>query len=85
MKEYMVITGTKMADGNTTEVTMIPLEVVRKKKNIMDFASGGIDELIDTMQGIKRMESKLYIKNDQMVGMNLRMGSNVTLEITEAK
>ena len=82
MKEYMMIIGSKLVDNDYTELTLIPLTTVKKKKPLMDFGLSNLDDLLFELNQNKQRETKVIIKNEFWNNDKLRIGSHVTLELS---
>ena len=82
MKEYMMIIGSKLVDNDYTELTLVPLTTVKKKKPLADFGFGNLDELLSELNQNKQRETKVMIRNEFWNNEKLRMGSHVTLELS---
>ena len=84
MKEYMMITGAKILDQQYTEITLIPISLIKKKSlQLNDLITNDLNTIINEITGQKQHETHIPIRNENFASMGLKIGSRLMLEINK--
>lgn len=82
MKEYMMIIGAEILDNTWTELTLIPIATVSKKKpKLTDLIGGDLGSIQQAVEEEKQHKTKVHIPHTTYASLGLKLSKHVTLEL----
>lgn len=84
MKVDMMVVGLRVVTDDVMEIELVPLEVAKRKTNIMDLVGGDAGSVLKAFQSEQQKRSKVYVSRVWCSENNIVPLMSMTLELLPA-